>query len=406
MNFFLLMTMGEIHLPLPKKALTASCFLTSASCFLTTIIPMSTQHISPPVFSLPNKKLKMTPSSPPAPSPVCPSTKGVEEDDSPSVFEVLNLFRQWWFLNRDHLIANVLSAQKDESGHIVWVDFLPMFHTHLIWQALALCPPLCPVAKGKRCMFVFVLEVLDGDGPGPSGPGSFFSLPKKRTQSLLKGKTVSAAPAPSAPPLPPLSGPPPTACPAAAPSLEVPPLPLKYGNKQVDKSTRDRDMALSVVSAVMQTASPSLLSTLTPSPVVGALVPPEPSVSPVTLSQVEDILATSRMVQALHARFPPPASSSALSSSTEMNVDESPSPPHSCASSLDASFNPWTDTHPPPDPQEMPVVWGSWTDAALLHGVPAEGLRLVLHQNGWCLPPWHGSIEVGARSCIMGQFSG
>src|SRR6267142_944144 len=158
---------------------------------------MSNRRISPPVFSLPNKKAKMTPPSPPAPGPICPPSKGVEEDDSPSVFEVLNLFRHRWFLNRDHLIANVLSAQKDESGHIVWVDFLPMFHTHLIWQALALCPPLCPIAKGKRCMFVFVLEVLDGDGPG-----SFFSLPKKRTRSSPKGKTVLAAPAPSAPPPP------------------------------------------------------------------------------------------------------------------------------------------------------------------------------------------------------------
>ena len=27
-------------------------------------------------------------------------------------------------------------------------------------------------------MFVFILEVLDGNGPGSSGPGSFFSLEK------------------------------------------------------------------------------------------------------------------------------------------------------------------------------------------------------------------------------------
>ena len=33
-------------------------------------------------------------------------------------------------------------------------QFLPMFHTHLVQQALALLPPLCPVAKGKHCMFV------------------------------------------------------------------------------------------------------------------------------------------------------------------------------------------------------------------------------------------------------------
>jgi len=26
-------------------------------------------------------------------------------------------------------------------------------------------PPLCPVAKGKKVMFAFILEVLNGDGP-------------------------------------------------------------------------------------------------------------------------------------------------------------------------------------------------------------------------------------------------
>src|SRR6267142_2614208 len=301
----------------------------------------------------------MTPSSPPAPSPVCPPPKGVEEDDSPSVFEVLNLFRQRWFLNRDHLIMNVLSTQKDESGHIMWVDFLPTFPTHLVWQALTLLPPLCPIAKGKRCMFVFVLEVLDGDGPGPSGPGSFFVLPKKRTQSLPKGKAALATPAPWAPPPLPLSGPPPSMPITAAPSLEVPPLPLKHGNKHVDKSTRDWDVAPGIVSVVMRTASPSPLSTLTPSPVVGASVPPEPSVSPMTLSQVKDILATSGMVQALQAQFPSPASSSTSLSSLRMIVDESPSPSHTHAASLDISFDPWTDTHHLLDLREMLIMWGS-----------------------------------------------
>ena len=67
----------------------------------------------------------------------------------PSVFDVLNVFcSRWflnrdhlianvlsaqdcsrWFLNRDHLIANVLSAQEAEDGRYTWVDFLPPFHT-------------------------------------------------------------------------------------------------------------------------------------------------------------------------------------------------------------------------------------------------------------------------------------
>jgi len=190
--------------------------------------------------------MKMTPPSPPALSPVCPPPKGVEED-GPSMFNVLNVFGQWWFLNRDHLSVNVLSTQKDESGHIVWVDFLPTFHTHLIQQALAILPSLCPIAKGKCCMFVFVLEVLDRDGPGPSGPGLFFTLLKKRSRSLLKGKMALAIPAPLAPPPPPLSGPHPSTPTPTAPSLEVLPLPLKHGNKHVDKSTWDLDVGMSVL---------------------------------------------------------------------------------------------------------------------------------------------------------------
>jgi len=54
------------------------------------------------------------------------------EEDGPSVFDILNMFRHWWFLNRDHLLANILSAQKDDAGNIIWVDFLPPFHTHLM----------------------------------------------------------------------------------------------------------------------------------------------------------------------------------------------------------------------------------------------------------------------------------
>jgi len=152
----------------------------------------------------------------------------------------------------------------------MWVDFQPTFHTHLVQQALALLPPFCPIAKGKCCMFMFVFKVLDSNGPGPSKPWSFFTLPKKRNWSLPQSKKASAIPAPSAPPPPPLSGPPPSALAILAgvvaavmkdaPSLEVLPLPLKHGNTHADKSTWDH-------------GSPSLLSTLTPSPVMRPLAP-------------------------------------------------------------------------------------------------------------------------------------
>jgi hypothetical protein len=116
--------------------------------------------------------------TPPSPGPICPPPLGVKEDD-PFIFNILNIFRCRWFLNKDHLITDILSAQKDKQGKISWVDFQPMFHTHLIWYALVLLPALCPITKGKCYMFVFVLEVLDGNGPGPFGSGPFFSIGKK-----------------------------------------------------------------------------------------------------------------------------------------------------------------------------------------------------------------------------------
>ena len=99
-------------------------------------------------------------------------------DDGPSIFHVLNIFRCCWLLDRDHLIANILSSQKDKGGKIHWVDFQPAFHTHLIWWVIALLPPLCPIIKGKCCMFVFLLEVLALGESGlvdPRGLGPFLS---------------------------------------------------------------------------------------------------------------------------------------------------------------------------------------------------------------------------------------
>jgi len=178
-------------------------------------------------------------------------------------------------------------------------------------------------------MFMFVLEVLDGVWPGPSGSGSFFTLLKKRTQSSPKRKSVSTSPAPSAPTPSPLSGPPPSSPSATAPSLEVLPLPLKYGNKHADKSTWDWDVAPGVVLVVMRDAPSSPLSTL---------VPAEFSASPVMLSQVEDILATSGMVQALHTQTNPPPASSPSTPSLNMEVDSDETP---SALSQATSLNLW-----------------------------------------------------------------
>src|SRR6266850_578690 len=84
---------------------------------------------------LPLRKVRK-PLPPPLAAGTVPSVPSAALGDGPSVFQVLNIFRCCWFLNRDHLIANILSAQKDESDRIFWVDFQPAFHTHLVQQAL------------------------------------------------------------------------------------------------------------------------------------------------------------------------------------------------------------------------------------------------------------------------------
>src|SRR6267142_722012 len=179
--------MTQIHLP---HELAAVKDKSSPGSFLLSYphhLLMSSSLRRPSLASPPSKRAKQAPPSPPAPPrpstpavvpPVPVQTKpGVSDAHELSVFDILNIFRSRWFLNRDHLIANVLSAQKSDEGRYSWVDFQPPFHTHLVQHARALLPPLCPVAKGKKVMFVFILEVLDGDGPKS---GSFWEVPKKR----------------------------------------------------------------------------------------------------------------------------------------------------------------------------------------------------------------------------------
>jgi len=81
-----------------------------------------------------------------------------------SVFDILNIFHCCWFLSRANLLASVISAQKAEDGNISWVEFTPQFHSHLVKCAVVLVPCLCPVPKAKWVMFVFILELLNGEG--------------------------------------------------------------------------------------------------------------------------------------------------------------------------------------------------------------------------------------------------
>src|SRR6267142_2275018 len=103
----------------------------------TTPMPLS------PSAAPPAKRSKPAPPSPSAPSPAPPvaapslevpplplkngnkhadkstwdcGVSGAVLNDGPSVFDILNVFRRRWFLHRDHLLANILSAQKDDAS--------------------------------------------------------------------------------------------------------------------------------------------------------------------------------------------------------------------------------------------------------------------------------------------------
>ncbi|KAI0281900.1 hypothetical protein BC826DRAFT_1067393 [Russula brevipes] len=87
------------------------------------------------------------------------------------VFDIHNIFCHRWFLSRTNLLTNVISAQKDEDGNISWVEFTPLYHSHLVKCTVALVPH--PVLKVKKVMFVYILELLNQEGHT-----AFFKLQK------------------------------------------------------------------------------------------------------------------------------------------------------------------------------------------------------------------------------------
>jgi hypothetical protein len=358
----------------------------------------ATRKLSPPVFSLPNKKLKLTPPSPPILDADCPPPAGVEEADIPSIFDVLNIFRCRWFLNRDHLIANILSAQKDDRDKLFWVDFQPQFHTHLVRRALALLPALCPVALGKRCMFVFLLEVLDEDGPGPYGSGSFFAIEKKASRARGPRRKPTP-PGPSPPSQPPLSAPLPASVPlstvpktkkkktkpktplgpwpAQTPAAPLPPVPVAPVAPSPPVSVPSPLSPLPLSRAESSHVSPEFVvsRTPTPRPPPAPLAPLNPIPSPVTLSQVEDVVATSDMVRDLQSHYQPSSPLSAPSSPPmfgDMEWEADPDP-HSRESS-EGLFVSWVSSHPAPTDGGSPLRWKTWFTGALRNEVTEEAL--------------------------------
>ena len=54
-------------------------------------------------------------------------------------------------------------AQQDEAGNISWVEFSPQYHAHLVKCTIALVPH--PIQKVKKVMFMYILELLNREGP-------------------------------------------------------------------------------------------------------------------------------------------------------------------------------------------------------------------------------------------------
>jgi len=137
-----------------------------------------------------------TPAQPagmPAPCSVGPVTQSrVRPLEDPSVFDILNLFRACWFLNREHLLSLVLSAVKGgDNNEVMWIDLLPQAHSHLLHQAKNLAPLSYPSALLKRVMFVFLLEIVNT--PQPTTVDKFVKTSAPRWRCVL----------PLAPPSPP-----------------------------------------------------------------------------------------------------------------------------------------------------------------------------------------------------------
>jgi hypothetical protein len=221
---------------------------------------------------------------------------------------------------------------------------------------------------------MFVLEVLDGDGPGPYGLGSFFSIVKKLEKS--HGSRCESGPSgPSTyshPPLPPVSKKEMEAGKAdewdqatRQPLASATPPPLLSPLSALTPSTGPGSSGMSPKFVESRTLMPGL----PPVP----LAPLNPLLSPVTLLQVKDTVTTSDMVWELHScHHPPPSlSSSDLPSSLGMAVNEDED--SSVNKSHASSFNPWMETHPVPSITRSPNEWKTWLDSALHNGVPKFG---------------------------------
>ena len=123
---------------------------------------------SPP----PPKRAKKTAHPPPAPPPPpapSPPTPGPGDGVEPSVFDVLNVFRSHWFLNRDHWIVNVLSAQNVIVICGCWAEALELQCQHQAPDRMSRVCVCCGIARVKfaaekrfsSLVFIACLQVCD-----------------------------------------------------------------------------------------------------------------------------------------------------------------------------------------------------------------------------------------------------
>jgi hypothetical protein len=100
-----------------------------------------------------------------------------------------------------------------------------------------------------------------------------------------------------------------------------------------------------------------------------------PLPSPVTLSQVEDVVATSDMVRELHSRYQPSTPLSAPSSPPmfgDMEWEADPYP--NLHESSEGLFVSWVSSHPVPTDGGSPLRWKTWFAGALRNEVTEEAL--------------------------------
>ena len=138
--------------------------------------------------------------------------------------------------------------------------------------------------------------------------------------------------------------------------------------------------------------------TPTPRPPPAPLAPLNPIPSPVTLSQVEDVVATSDMVRELHSRYQPSTPLSAPSSPPmfgDMEWEADPDP--FSRESSEARFVLWVPSYPAPTDGGLLLRWKTWFADALRNEVTEEALTEYVKTLAFTQPTKNRTLFVQNR---------